>query len=118
VVDGLDASDDFFKEELFLPFIAVAATSSLEEGIAEANSVPHGLTAGVFSEDDGEIERFLEEVQAGAVYVNRPNGATTGAWPGVQSFGGWKESGLSGRHALGPHYVQQFMREQARTIPR
>ena len=60
----------------------------------------------------------MNEVETGVVYANRAAGATTGAWPGVQSFGGWKESGLSGRHALGPHYVQQFAREQSRTLPR
>jgi 1-pyrroline-5-carboxylate dehydrogenase len=118
VVDGVPRSHAFFREELFLPFIALAPIESLDEGIAEANAVPFGLTAGVFSGDDGEVERFLDEVEAGVVYANRASGATTGAWPGVQSFGGWKESGLSGRHALGPHYVQQFAREQSRTLAR
>jgi 1-pyrroline-5-carboxylate dehydrogenase len=50
------------------------------------------------------------------VYVNRRAGATTGAWPGIQSFGGWKGSGSSGKSGLGPYYVQQFMREQSQTI--
>jgi hypothetical protein len=34
----------------------------------------------------------------------------------VQSFGGWKASGSSGKSALGPYYVAQFMREQSQTI--
>jgi 1-pyrroline-5-carboxylate dehydrogenase len=118
VVDGLERDHDFFRRELFLPFVAVAPVDSLDQAIAEANAVPYGLTAGLFSEDEAEIERFTNEVEAGVLYVNRAAGATTGAWPGVQSFGGWKESGLSGRHALGPHYVQQFMREQSHTRPR
>jgi 1-pyrroline-5-carboxylate dehydrogenase len=49
-------------------------------------------------------------------YCNRRGGATTGAWPGVQSFGGWKCSGSSGKAALGPYYVAQFMREQSQTM--
>ena len=118
VVDGLDRSHPFFRQELFLPFIALARVSSLDEAIEETNAVPFGLTAGIFSEDRREVERFMDEVATGVVYANRAAGATTGAWPGVQSFGGWKESGLSGRHALGPHYVQQFVREQSRTLPR
>jgi 1-pyrroline-5-carboxylate dehydrogenase len=118
VVDGLDRSHPFFRQELFLPFIALARVSSLDEAIEETNAVPFGLTAGIFSEDGREVERFMDEVATGVVYANRAAGATTGAWPGVQSFGGWKESGLSGRHALGPHYVQQFVREQSRTLPR
>ena len=43
------------------------------------------------------------------------SGATTGAWPGYQTFCGWKGSGLTGKGGLGTHYVQQFMREQSRT---
>jgi 1-pyrroline-5-carboxylate dehydrogenase len=50
------------------------------------------------------------------LYVNRQTGATNGAWPGIQSFAGWKGSGVSGKGALGPHYLPQFMREQCRTV--
>ena len=31
-------------------------------------------------------------------------------------FCGWKSSGLTGKGGLGPYYVQQFAREQSRTI--
>src|SRR5437870_10349117 len=40
------------------------------------------LTAGIFSEDDREIEEFFNRIQAGVTYANRRAGATTGAWPG------------------------------------
>jgi 1-pyrroline-5-carboxylate dehydrogenase len=50
------------------------------------------------------------------VYVNRRAGATTGAWPGIQSFCGWKASGSSGKGGLGPWYLPGFMREQSRTV--
>ena len=49
-------------------------------------------------------------------YANRPAGATTGAWPGFQPFGGWKGSGCTGKAAGGHYYVQQFMREQSQTV--
>ena len=62
------------------------------------------------------MQRFLDTIQAGVVYVNRRAGATTGAWPGIQSFGGWKGSGSSGKGGLGPYYVQQFLREQSQTV--
>ena len=65
-----------------------------------------------------EQERFLAEIQAGVVYVNRRAGATTGAWPGTQTFCGWKSSGSTGKGGLGPWYLPQFMREQSRTIVR
>jgi 1-pyrroline-5-carboxylate dehydrogenase len=50
------------------------------------------------------------------LYANRRSGATTGAWPGIQSFCGWKGSGTTGKGGLGPYYVQQFMREQSQTL--
>ena len=76
------------------------------------------LTAGLFSQEPDEIQAFLDTIEAGVVYVNRRAGATTGAWPGVQPFGGWKASGSSGKASGGPYYVQQFMREQSRTVVR
>ena len=55
-------------------------------------------------------------MEAGVCYANRRTGATTGAWPGVQSFTGWKGSGSTGKGGCGPYYVAQFLREQSRTI--
>ncbi len=116
VAVGLSGEHRLARDELFLPFLTVVSVRDLDEALAVANSVPYGLTAGVFSEEPAEVERFLDEIEAGVVYVNRRAGATTGAWPGIQSFPGWKSSGLSGKGGLGPYYVQQFMREQSRTV--
>ncbi len=116
IVDGLPLDHPFFKEELFLPFLAVAPVDSLDEALREANATEYGLTAGIFTEDRGEIDQFFDRIEAGVVYANRSGGATTGAWPGAQSFTGWKASGSSGKGGLGPYYVQQFLREQSRTI--
>jgi 1-pyrroline-5-carboxylate dehydrogenase len=116
VVQGLSRGHTLERQELFLPFVTVSAVSSLDEAIAEANAPPYGLTAGIFSEDPAEQERFLDGIEAGVVYVNRRAGATTGAWPGTQSFCGWKSSGSTGKGGLGPWYLPQFMREQSRTI--
>jgi 1-pyrroline-5-carboxylate dehydrogenase len=105
-----------FREELFVPFVAVAPVASLDEAITRANDTPLGLTAGMFSADDAEVGVFLDRIEAGVVYVNRRAGATTGAWPGVQPFGGWKGSGTNGKAGGGPYYLQQYLREQSRTI--
>ena len=105
-----------WSTELFVPLVAVAPVESLDEALARANGVPLGLTAGMFSHDRGEVERFLARIEAGVIYVNRRAGATTGAWPGVQPFGGWKGSGTGGKAGGGPYYVQQYLREQSRTI--
>ena len=118
VVCGLPTGHRLTREELFVPFVTVTRVSSFDEALAEANAIDYGLTAGVFSADDAELDRFLDEIEAGVVYVNRSAGATTGAWPGFQSFCGWKSSGSTGKGGLGPYYVQQFMREQSRTVVR
>lgn len=115
IVDGLSLDHDLFKRELFLPFLAVGAVDSLDEALEEANDTEYGLTAGIFTEDEEEIATFFDRIVAGAVYANRSGGATTGAWPGCQSFCGWKGSGSSGKGGLGPYYVQQFLREQNQT---
>jgi 1-pyrroline-5-carboxylate dehydrogenase len=115
VIDGLPASHPLFAEELFVPITVVAPVLSLDEAIDLANRTEYGLTAGIFSEDDREIQEFFDRIEAGVVYANRRGGATTGAWPGMNSFGGWKASGSTGRGTGGPHYLQQFFREQSRT---
>ncbi len=105
-----------FQDELFVPLTAVAAVDSLGEAIARANESPFGLTAGVYSGDPAEVEQFLDQIEAGAIYVNRRAGATTGAWPGVQPFGGWKASGSTGKAGLSMYYPAQFIREQSHTV--
>jgi 1-pyrroline-5-carboxylate dehydrogenase len=105
-----------WKKELFVPFVAVAPFDELDDAIDKANDTEYGLTAGFFSEDPEEVNRWLDRIQAGVVYVNRRAGATTGAWPGVQPFGGWKGSGSTGKAGGGPYYVLQYLREQSRTV--
>jgi 1-pyrroline-5-carboxylate dehydrogenase len=114
IIDGLAPDHPLFAEELFVPITLVAAVMTLDEAIGLANRSEYGLTAGIFSQDDREIAEFFERIQAGVTYANRRAGATTGAWPGINSFGGWKASGSTGRGTGGPYYVQQFMREQSR----
>jgi 1-pyrroline-5-carboxylate dehydrogenase len=114
LIDGLPIDHPLFSEELFVPITVVGEVSTLDEAIDLANNTEYGLTAGIFSEDDKEIQRFFDRIEAGVTYVNRRAGATTGAWPGINSFGGWKASGSTGRGTGGPYYVQQFMREQSR----
>ncbi|HEX6945802.1 MAG TPA: aldehyde dehydrogenase family protein [Acidimicrobiia bacterium] len=105
-----------WREELFLPFVSVAPVSGLDEGLERANDTIFGLTAGLYSGDEEEIEKWFDEIQAGTTYVNRAAGATTGAWPDIQSFGGWKGSGTSGTGGGGPWYLRQYLREQSRTL--
>jgi 1-pyrroline-5-carboxylate dehydrogenase len=105
-----------FQEELFVPLVALAPVESVRQGTELANATDYGLTAGLYSQDEEEVEEFLASIEAGVVYVNRRAGATTGAWPGVQPFGGWKGSGTTGKASGGPYYLQQYLREQSRTV--
>jgi 1-pyrroline-5-carboxylate dehydrogenase len=105
-----------WSTELFVPLITVQPVDNLDAAFDAANDTPLGLTAGFFSSAPAEIDAFLDRIQAGVVYVNRRAGATTGAWPGVQPFGGWKGSGTAGKAGGGPYYLQQYLREQSRTI--
>ena len=118
LVAGLPPGHRIEREELFVPLLLLAEVDSLDEAIARANDVEYGLTAGIFSEDQQEVQTFFDRIEAGVAYANRRAGATTGAWPGINPFGGWKWSGSSGKAALGPYYVQQFLREQSQTVVR
>jgi 1-pyrroline-5-carboxylate dehydrogenase len=116
VVDGLPLKHRFFCEELFLPIVVIGEYDNLDDAMREANDNIYGLTAGFYSKDRKEVQYFLDHIQAGVVYVNREKGATTGAWPGVQPFGGWKASGSTSRGGGGLYYVQQYLREQSQTL--
>ena len=116
IVTDLPDDHRLWQHEMFAPILAVRAVADREQAMRLANDVPLGLTAGFFSEDPDEIDWFLENIEAGVLYVNRATGATTGAWPGYQSFGGWKGSTGSGKAAGSWYYLQQYMREQSHTI--
>jgi len=103
-----------WSRELFAPFVLVAPVENVDEGIARANALAFGLTAGFYGGEE-ETERFFGSIEAGVTYANRPQGATTGAWPGFQPFGGWKGSGSTGRGGGSLYYLPQYLREQSQT---
>jgi 1-pyrroline-5-carboxylate dehydrogenase len=104
-----------WREEMFLPLVMVGEVGSLAEAIELANASDYGLTAGFYGGRD-EIPYFLDCIEAGVTYVNRPQGATTGAWPGYQPFGGWKASGTTGKAIGSFYYLPQYLREQSQTV--
>lgn len=115
VVTDIPHSHELAREEHFLPFVTIHSISDLDEGIEKSNDSEYGLCAGLFSQDDDEIDRWFNEIESGMCYVNRSQSATTGALVQAQPFGGWKYSGTTGKFAGGYWYLQQFMREQSRT---
>jgi 1-pyrroline-5-carboxylate dehydrogenase len=116
VAVDLPSGNKLFRKELFVPFIVVDEFKTLDEALEKANDTEYGLTAGIFSEDKAEIRRFLDKIQFGVIYANRKGGATTGAWPGAQTFVGWNASGATGKGVGGPNYLLSYLREQSQTV--
>jgi 1-pyrroline-5-carboxylate dehydrogenase len=116
IVAGLSSDHRINRDELFLPFVSVLPFDDLDDAIADANCSVYGLTAGIYTRDRAELDGFLNKIEAGVLYANRASGATTGAWPGFQTFCGWKGSGITGKGGLGSWYVPQFLREQSHTV--
>lgn len=117
LVTDLPQGHPGWKQEMFLPITCLASVANLEDAMQRANNVDYGLTAGFYG-NEAETDWFFDKIEAGVLYANRPQGATTGAWPGYQPFGGWKGSGSSGKNAGGPYYLTLYMHEQSRTIIR
>jgi acyl-CoA reductase-like NAD-dependent aldehyde dehydrogenase len=103
-----------FAEEMFLPIAMICRVRDRAEGVRLANDSSFGLTAGCYGNDE-DAAYFFEHIEAGVTYVNRPQGATTGAWPGYQPFVGWKGSGSSGKAIASFYYLAQYLREQSQT---
>ena len=74
------ATHPLFCEEMFLPIVMLCRVQDRAEAMRLANDSPLGLTAGCYGDDD--LVYFFEHIEAGVTYANRPQGATTGAWPG------------------------------------
>lgn len=113
-VTDLPFSHRLWQYEMFLPITTIGKVKNLDEAMQIANNVNYGLTAGFYGSEE-EVDWFFDKIEAGVTYSNRPQGATTGAWPGFQPFGGWKGSGSSGKNAGGHYYLPLYMHEQIRT---
>jgi 1-pyrroline-5-carboxylate dehydrogenase len=114
-VTDLPFEHRLWQYEMFLPITTIGKVNNLDEAMKIANNVNYGLTAGFYGSLK-ETEWFFDQIEAGVTYANRPQGATTGAWPGFQPFGGWKGSGATGKNGGGYYYVQLYMHEQIRTL--
>ena len=108
-------ADPLWRHEMFLPILMAQRFRDRDEAMRLANDTDMGLTAGFYGSAT-EVPWFQDNIQAGVTYANRGQGATTGAWPGYQPFGGWKGSGSSGKAIASYYYLPLYMREQSRTV--
>jgi hypothetical protein len=101
-VDGIAA----IGREVFGPVLHVAtyAAADLPAVLEAINATGSGLTFGVHSRIDDRVQRAVDGIHAGNVYVNRNQ---IGAVVGSQPFGGEGLSG-TGPKAGGPHYLPRF----------
>ena len=103
VRDGVAEGSEFHLTEYFGPILGLMTARTLDEAIGMVNAIDYGLTSGLHSLSSGEIERWLDTVDGGNLYVNR---GTTGAIVQRQPFGGWKKSSVgAGAKAGGPNYL-------------
>ena len=102
-VEGIEA----LAEEIFGPVLHVATFGADEiDAVVDAvNAAGYGLTFGVHTRIDDRVQRIVDRVRAGNIYVNRNQ---IGAVVGSQPFGGEGESG-TGPKAGGPHYVRRLV---------
>jgi RHH-type transcriptional regulator, proline utilization regulon repressor / proline dehydrogenase / delta 1-pyrroline-5-carboxylate dehydrogenase len=112
---GVRPGSFFHRTECFGPVLGLMRADTLDQAIDLANAQPFGLTSGIHTLDDREIARWVDRVEAGNLYVNRP---ITGAIVGRQPFGGWKASSVGpGAKAGGPNYVLQLARWHQVRLP-
>ena len=89
--------------EWFGPVLAIMVSPNLETSVNWQNATDYGLTAGIQSLDPKECEYWIENVEAGNLYVNR---GVTGAIVNRQPFGGWRRSSVGATaKAGGANYV-------------
>ena len=94
------------QTELFGPLLSVMKAKNLDHAITIANGTPYGLTAGLHTLDEEEKTRWIKQIRAGNLYINRP---ITGAIVRRQPFGGCKASHYGiGSKAGGPNYISLF----------
>ncbi|MFI6934165.1 NADP-dependent succinic semialdehyde dehydrogenase [Streptomyces sp. NPDC050287] len=101
VLTGITREMRVHREETFGPVATLYRAADLDEAVLIANDSPFGLSSNVWTEDETEVDRFVQDLEAGGVFVNGMT-ASHPAFP----FGGVKRSGY-GRELSG-HGIREF----------
>jgi succinate-semialdehyde dehydrogenase/glutarate-semialdehyde dehydrogenase len=101
VVADITPDMRMWSEEVFGPVAGLYRASNYEEAIGIANDSVYGLGSNAWTTDPAEQEKFIADLDAGAVFLN---GMTT-SYPELP-FGGVKHSGY-GRE-LSAHGIREF----------
>ena len=92
-------------EEIFAPVMSVIPFDTFEDAVAQVNSTPFGLAAGVFTRDVMRALNAARELHVGVVHINEPSSSRVDLMP----FSGVKDSGVG---TEGPHYAMREMTEE------
>jgi len=101
VLTDIPLNSPAYREELFGPVACLFPAKNLEDAIRIANDSKFGLGASAWTNDPAERERFIHDLEAGMVFINR----MVASDPRLP-FGGVKKSG-HGRE-LGPYGIREF----------
>ncbi|MFE9382219.1 NADP-dependent succinic semialdehyde dehydrogenase [Streptomyces sp. NPDC007025] len=101
VLTGVTAQMRIHREETFGPVATLYRVANLEEAVKLANDTPFGLSSNVWTRDECEADRFVQDLEAGGVFFN----GMTASHPALP-FGGVKRSGY-GRELAG-HGIREF----------
>jgi malonate-semialdehyde dehydrogenase (acetylating) / methylmalonate-semialdehyde dehydrogenase len=96
------------REEIFGPVLSVAHVQTLEEAIAQANSMALGNMAVIFTRDGRAARAFRDRVEAGMVGVNVPVAQPFAFFP----FSGWKGSFYGDLHVHGTDGIEFYTRKK------
>ena len=102
VLTDIPVESPAYSEELFGPVAVVLTYNGIEEAIRLANDAEFGLGASAWTNDEAEQRRFIDEVEAGMVFINGMV-ASDARLP----FGGAKRSGY-GRE-LSAYGIREFV---------
>ncbi|MBT8192580.1 MAG: L-glutamate gamma-semialdehyde dehydrogenase [Acidimicrobiia bacterium] len=96
------------QEEIFGPVVSIIRARDFDDALGIANGTMFGLTGGLISNDRARLDRAKREFEVGNLYLNRK---ITGAFVGLQPFGGLRLSGTTVK-AGGPYYLRQYLAEK------
>jgi len=70
VFSNVNHGMDLMREESFGPIIGIQKVSSDDEAVRLMNDTRYGLTAGVYTPDEGRARAILSQIRSGSVYWN------------------------------------------------